>query len=800
MRDDLPTGTVTFLFTDVEGSTRLLRELGAERYAAALDAHRRVVREASGKHGGVEVDTQGDAFFLAFPTAAGALAAARRIVAELAGGPIRLRIGLHTGTPLLTGEGYVGEDVHLAARVAAAGHGGQILVTAATAALAGQGRGDGELLELGEHRLKDVDDPVRLLQAGGERFPPLATSASTNLPRPASSFVGRQRELAEVIAHIAGGARLLTLTGPGGSGKTRLAIEAASALAPDFEGGVFWAGLAALRDPARVTDEIAGLLGARNGLAAHIGERRMLVVVDNFEQVVAAAQALSALLAACPRLALVVTSRELLRVQGEIELAVPPLVEREAVALFCARAGLEPTEEIAALCARLDSLPLAVELAAARARALSPAQILERLPGRLELKGGRDADPRQQTLRSTIAWSYDLLSDEEQRLFARLSVFSGGFDLDAAEAVSGADVDTLQSLVEKSLLRWSGERYGMLETIREFASERLDPVDEDAVLRRLRAHVVALAEECADALHTASEGAVSARLAPDYANVRAAVSHALAAGEPEDVARILGALYPFLISHGRLAEVREWVDATLGARDRLSGRALAEALVAGGEIARFAGDLERAIELKTELASAPDEPRRPRWRAATLCDLSEIALDLGDFAAARRYAEQSVEAGAGARSALCFAELALREGDLDTADAQALAALEGLDEGSFNHACGLEIRGETARRAGDAAHAEALFRQSLSSFAALGDAGGIADCLDGLARLAAAAGDPSSAGRLVGAAEALRARRGRRPARTDVPIPDVPRAARDEGAALGLDDAVDHALTDRVRL
>jgi predicted ATPase/class 3 adenylate cyclase len=794
VRADLPRGTVTFLFTDVEGSTRLLRELGAEPYAAALDDHRRLVRSACAAHDGVEVDTQGDAFFLAFPTATGAVEAAEEIATALGGSRIRLRIGVHTGVPLVTEEGYVGEDVHLAARVAAAGHGGQILLTEATAALAGR-----EVLELGEHRLKDVDGAVRILQLGGERFPALRTVSSTSLPVPPSSFVGRERELAGLLARVASGARLLTLTGPGGSGKTRLANEAARVLAPEYEAGVFWAGLATLRDPARVHDELATALGAREGLAAHIGGRRLLVVVDNFEQVVAAAPQLSALLAACPGLTLLVTSRELLRVQGEVEIPVPPLAERDAVALFSARSGLQPSEEIRELCERLDSLPLAVELAAARARALSPAQILERLRDRLELRAGRDAEPRQQTLRSTIAWSYELLSDDERRLFARLSVFAGGCRPEAAEAVVDADVDTLQSLVEKSLLRWSGERYAMLETIREFAAEQLGPDEREELLRRLTAHVVELADAGTAALHTADESAVSARLAPDYANVRVAVTHALAAGEAEDVAFVLGGLYPFLISHGQLTEARDWADATLARRDRLSPAGLAEALVAGGEIARFAGDLEQAIALKEELVAVPGEPRRPRWRAATYCDLSEIALDLGDFASARAYAEQGVAAGAGTRTNLCFAELGLREGDLDAAESHAAAAIAGLEPGSFNHACALEIRAETARRVGESMRADELFRASLRAFAVLEDGGGIADCLDGLARLAADAGEMQRAGRLLGAASRLREVRGRRPTRSDAPLPDLPRESVDEGRVLALDDALDLALSDTVR-
>ena len=485
-----------------------------------------------------------------------------------------------------------------------------------------------------------------------------------------------------------------------------------------------------------------------------------------------------------------------MRIEGEVEFAVPPLAEPEAVALFCERAQLEPSEEIAELCRRLDYLPLAVELAAARTKALSPAQILDRLSQRLDLlKGGRDADPRQQTLRATIEWSYDLLSPVEQQLFRRLSVFAGGCTLEAAEQVAGAEIDPLQSLVEKSLLRFADERYWMLETIREFAADRLDPAETEAVRRRHRGWVVALGEASAKDLHNVNESAASARLAPDYANIRAAVTHALEAGEPDDVGRILGALYPFLISHGSLAEALEWVAAALNARARLSPRGLDAALVGGGEIARFAGDLDLAVELKEELISVPVDLKRPNWRAANLADLCEIALDQNDFARARMYAEQSAAAGGGPRVALCLAELALRTGDLRSAESQGVDALAGFEEGAFNHACGLEILGETARRAGDEAEARSRFSAALRSFAELGDGGGIADCLDGLARLAAAAGDGARAGRLLGAAERLRETRGRRPIRVDVPLPDFPDVARDEGRSMSLEDAVGYALS-----
>jgi hypothetical protein len=388
VRRELPSGIVTLLLTDIEGSTRLLNELGAEAYDEALAEHRRMLREAFGRRGGVEVDTQGDAFFYAFPSAPEALAAAGEGQEALSVGPIHVRMGLHTGSPQVGREGYVGEDVHLAARIAAAGHGGQVLVSQATRTLV-----DCQLADLGEHRLKDFSQPVWIFQLGRERFPPLKTISNTNLPRPASSFVGREREVAEVVELLQDGARLVTLSGPGGSGKTRLAIESAAELVPEFRNGVFWVGLAALRDPALVAETAARTLGANNGLAEHIGERELLLLLDNFEQVVEVAPELGSLLESCPNLRLLVTSRELLRIRGEVDYPVPPLAQPEAEELFCARSRLDRSDDIAELCARLDDLPLAVELAAARTKILSPAQILERLSQRLDLLKGWLSSP-----------------------------------------------------------------------------------------------------------------------------------------------------------------------------------------------------------------------------------------------------------------------------------------------------------------------------------------------------------------------------------------------------------------------
>jgi class 3 adenylate cyclase len=467
---ELPTGTVTLLFTDIEGSTRLLQELGRERYMRALSDQRRIVREAFTRNGGVEVEMQGDSFHFAFAQAHDAVAAAAEAQRALAeheweSEPIRIRIGIHTGEPVPHEGLYAGIDVHRAARIMGAGHGGQVLVSERTRVHLDSAV---ELRDLGEHRLKDIEAPEWLYQVGLEPFPPLKTISNTNLPRPASSFVGRGKELEQVLTLLRDEpVRLLTLTGPGGSGKTRLAIEAAAELVGEYSSGVFWIGLATLRDPALVTETIAQTLGAKDELAAHIGDRELLLLVDNLEQVVEAAPELGALLERCPHLALLVTSRELLRVRGEAEYQVPPLAEPEAVELFCARARNEPSAQVAELCARLDNLPLAVELAAARVKVISPAQILERLSQRLDLlKAGRDADPRQQTLRATIEWSHELLSKEEQRLFRRLAVFAGGCTLEAAEQVADADLDTLQSLVDKSLIRQTQHRFWMLETTR----------------------------------------------------------------------------------------------------------------------------------------------------------------------------------------------------------------------------------------------------------------------------------------------------------------------------------------------
>jgi predicted ATPase len=581
-----PSGTVTMVFTDIEGSTLLLRELGEEAYRAALTEHRKAVRHAFARYDGYEVDYEGDAFFFAFQRATDAVAAVQEAMASLAAGPIRIRVGVHTGEPALDPPKYVGMDVHKAARIMSAGHGGQVLLSKVTRELL-----DAEVTDLGEHRLKDFSEPVSIYQLGDERFPPLKTISNTNLPRPASSFVGREREVGEVLARIRDGARLLTLSGPGGSGKTRLALEAATALVPEFKAGVFWVGLATLRDPMLVSETIAQTLGAKDGLAEHIAERQLLLLLDNFEQVIEAAPTVAGLVSACPNLTVLVTSRELLRVQGEVEYRVPPLADPEAVSLFCERAQLAATDEIAELCRRLDNLPLAVELAAARANALSPSQIVARLAQRLDLlKGGRDSDPRQQTLRATIQWSYDLLSQPEQRLFGRLAVFAGGCTLEDAEAVADADLDTLQSLVDKSLLRFSNERYWMLETIREYADDRLDASGQQTELRRelmtrMLARFAELPREPSTWLPV---------LEAERDNLRAAMSTALELDDSTPaltLAAAYGTLCQFL---GPMSEGRRWLDAALARGDEGAPAARCKALFTVGAVASRQRDFDYA--------------------------------------------------------------------------------------------------------------------------------------------------------------------------------------------------------------
>jgi predicted ATPase/class 3 adenylate cyclase len=770
MRPDLPTGTVTFLFTDVEGSTRLLHELGPERYAAALAEHRRVVRDAVAAHGGVEVDTQGDAFFVAFPTAPGALASAAAMTDALADGPIRVRVGLHTGTPILSAEGYVGEDVHRAARIAAAGHGGQVLVSATTASLV-----DVRLRDLGSHRFKDLSAPQPVLQLGDDQFPPLRTLYRTNLPTPSTEFLGRGRELSELGSLLARPeVRLLTLTGAGGTGKTRLALQAAAMASDEYPAGVYWVPLAPLRDPALVIPTASQAVGAEDGLADFIGDKRMLLLFDNFEQVAEASSELAAVLSSCPRLKLMVTSRESLHVTGEQEYAVSTLAHEEAIALFLARARallseFQTDDAVSEICRRLDDLPLAIELAAARVKVLNAGQILGRLERRLPLLtgGARDLPERQRTLRATIEWSYELLTPAEQELFARLAVFSGGCTLEAAEGVAGADLDSLQSLVDKSLVRHTEDRFWMLETVREYAQERFqDLADANEVIERHLDFYLALAERAYE--HVAGASEWFSVMDPEHDNIRAAIDWA-AEFRPRSATQLAAAVAEYWLLRGHGLEARERLIATLAGysvRDDVRARALAElgSVVGLMDDDREAlGYLGEALEVWRDVGGGPAEAR-----ALDMVGYCQIAL--GDLEAARIAFERSLRirerAGAPeldiAESLGGLCQLLVASGDIERAEPMAKQLHEiGTRHGSRRRAhSGLHYLADCALIVGDYPEAEVRYCRALAD-AVRWDLQQMApEELMGVAMAVAAQGDHRRAVRLAAAANARKAELG----------------------------------------
>jgi predicted ATPase/class 3 adenylate cyclase len=671
---ELPTGTVTFVFTDVEGSTRLLQRLGADAYANALAEHRRALREAFARHDGVEVDTQGDSFFIAFSTAPAALAAAAEVRQVLAPGPIRVRIGIHTGTPYITDEGYVGPDVHRAARIAAAGHGGQILVSSSAASLV-----DGSSLrDLGEHRLKDLAASERIYQLGDEAFPPLKSLHQTNLPIPATPFLGRRRELDEVTTLLrSGAARLLTLTGPAGAGKTRLALQAAAEASDQYPDGVFWAPLAALRDPKLVFEVAAQALGVRDGLADRIAERRLLFILDNFEHLIDGASELADLLATCPNLQLLVTSRELLRLPGEQAYPVPSLEPQDATALFTARARaadpeFDPDPIIEELCSQLDNLPLALELAATRVGVLSPEQLLDRLSKRLDLlKAGRGVDPRQQTLRATVEWSYDLLKENERLLFERLSIFRGGSTLEAAEEICEADIDTLQSLIDKSLVRRQGERFLMLETIREYAAEWLERHGQSALLADRHADYFIGLTEAATRGAPDEDVDLARGLYQELDNFRGALDWLIASADVEQQLQLATGAFWCLWTRASLRELHGWLASALERAANADAYLRGEALGAAALAAANLGEAEVARAYAREslaLARERDDKRQIEWA------LRVLSFDEPDLDERRRLLQEC--------------ERLLRElgNDAGLAWVTYLRGMTFVDEGRFNQA------------------------------------------------------------------------------------------------------------------
>jgi predicted ATPase/class 3 adenylate cyclase len=647
----LPTGTVTFLFTDIEGSTRLLQELG-DGYAAVRDQQAAIVRQAIETGGGVEVSTEGDSFFVAFPSPVGAIRAAvgaQRGLATHEWSPapqVRVRMGLHTGEGVLGGDNYVGMDVNRAARIAAAGHGGQVLISEATRGLVEHALPDGaSVRDLGQHRLKDIALPVHLHELVIEGLPadfpaPRTLDARpSNLPVQLTSFVGREQEITEVRALLQQ-TRLLTLTGPGGTGKSRLALQVAAELLAGFKDGAFFADLSSVTDPALVPSVVAGALAVPEGAGRSILEavqerlrdKELLLVVDNFEQVAEAAPLLEDLLTAALELKVLVTSRVVLALRGEQVYAVPPLDlpdprrlpdlhtlgEFEAVRLFTERARTvrpafqvtdENTQAVAEITARLDGLPLAIELAATRTRVLTPEQMLPRLRQRLALltSGARTLPDRQRTLRNAIAWSYDLLEAAERRLFARLSVFTGGWTLDSAQSVCdpgelGLDLlEGLTSLVDQSLVRRTepaegGPRFLMLETIREFGREQLGVGgDLEPVLRRHAEQYLGMAVQAEPHLTADDQGQWLDRCEQEHANLRAALRWAIEAGEADRAQEAAGALWRFWQQRGHLTEGRRWLEEILALPSGQGRtRARAKALAAAGGIAWWQEDVAAA--------------------------------------------------------------------------------------------------------------------------------------------------------------------------------------------------------------
>ena len=479
------------VFTDIAGSTALLHELGDD-YREVLNEHRRRIRAIVDRHGGVEVDTQGDAFFLAFPRASAAVAAAREAVADMASsGPIRIRVGVHTGEPVRTDEGYVGLDVHVAARIAASGSGGQVLVSRQTRELLAAE----PIHDLGVHRLKDVGE-VHLFQIGTERFPPVRSIGRSNLLPPHETPVGREREVTELRRMLVDErVRLLTLTGAGGIGKTTLARVIASIVGERFPDGLWFVDVSAITEPDRVEPAVATVVGSHGGVIDQLRSADALLVLDNFEQVLDGATHVAEWLDACPGLVVIATSRERLRLSAEQEYPIAPLADQHAAKLFLTRAqavapGFHADDAaVLQLCHRLDGIPLAIELAAARVKLLTPGQLLARLDKRLSVLtgGARDRPERQRTLEATIAWSYDLLEPDEQQLLERLSVFAGGWTLEAAEEVTSGNLDQLESLVTKSLVRFADGRFSLFETIRAFTAARLAERGSEEELRRRHA-------------------------------------------------------------------------------------------------------------------------------------------------------------------------------------------------------------------------------------------------------------------------------------------------------------------------
>jgi predicted ATPase/class 3 adenylate cyclase len=873
---DLPIGTVTFLFTDIEGSTNLARTLG-DRWAGVLEDHSAILRRAVRGHAGVDIRTEGDALFAVFTSAVDAVAACADAQRDLAGhhwpedGSVQVRMGLHTGEGRRGGDEYVGLDVHRAARISAAAHGGQVLISEGTAALVGDQLPEGVgLRDLGLHRLKDFQEPQRIYQLVVEDLPsefgPVRTlEVPTNLPPQRTSFVGRDREMAEV-ADLLSKSRLVTLTGPGGTGKTRLAIEVASDQLDRFPDGVFFADLSPIVDPALVPPVIAQALVVREDpgremldtFADHLRDRHVLLVLDNFEQVAISATLVARLLDAAPKLTVLVTSRIPLHLSGEHEYAVPPLalpdlehlpdretlMSCEAVALLVERAsavragfqlGAQDASAVAQIAARLDGLPLAIELAAGRLKLLTPQALLARLVERLPLLtgGARDLPERQRTLRGTIEWSHDLLSADERRLFARLSAFAGGWTLESAEAVCGPGlgVDVLEglgALVDASLVRHlelgDGEpRFTMLETIREYATDQLRQSGEEPELRRRHAeHFRDLAERYDPGFFFRIGGAGkeqgdrSLHLDRENDNVRAALGWAADGGDVVTGLRTAAALSWYWQHRGHFADGRGLLERLLSVRDGTIPPAVrVRALLPMGDIAFMQGDrtsAQRTYQEAVDTARAIGDPPLLAW---ALLDLADIPTWEEDYDGAEAMLMESLATAEEGGDRIVASEvravlgrLAYFRGDFAAAGElyqEAIAAQGELGADRFL-AINVGRLADVEVQMGELDSAEGHYRESLAKVAEAGNVVITAVMLVYLAWVAGRRSAHGRAARLLGAVKRIQDEIGGGPTRENIPVwPETEdearrglgdeafEQARAEGYAMSLEEAVSYA-------